>query len=349
MPRSELGLLPRLHLSQQLPAEEAQRRALQRHELRPERGIKLRGGLRYTHDTGRLSEFSAQLFGADGTPLANTVPGDPANFDATTGLRFSTGTFTGKLGVDFKTAGGNLLYASYSRGYRGKAFNAQAYFSPNELSVAKAETVNAYELGFKTQFAGRRVTLNGAVFYYDYRNQQALDIDTATNLQTLVNIPKSRVLGGELELSARPVDGFRINAGLGLLDTRIRQGTLRGVSLVGNELPNAPAVSLNAGFDWDVVNRGAGKLTLSIDGSYTAKQYYDLFNTDRIAQDGYVLVNGRLSYRFGEDRYGVSVWAKNVFNRYYQRYAVDLMDSFGYDYFHLGDPRTYGVTVDTRF
>lgn len=193
------------------------------------------------------------------------------------------------------------------------------------------------------------MTLNGAVFYYDYRNQQALDIDTATNLQTLVNIPKSRVLGGELELSARPVDGFRINAGLGLLDTRIRQGTLRGVSLVGNELPNAPAVSLNAGFDWDVVNRGAGKLTLSIDGSYTAKQYYDLFNTDRIAQDGYVLVNGRLSYRFGEDRYGVSVWAKNVFNRYYQRYAVDLMDSFGYDYFHLGDPRTYGVTVDTRF
>lgn len=308
----------------------------------------LRGGLRYTHDKGTLDQFNARLLGADGTPLANTVPGDPFNIDATTGLGFSKGMFTGKVGVDYKTDDGQLFYASFSRGYRASAFNAQAFFSPTELGVARPETVNAYEVGFKTQFLDRRVTFNGAAFYYDYSNQQALNID-AQSIQTLINIPKSRIFGAELELSARPVDGLRVNVGLGLLDTKIRTGSLSGVSLVGNHLPNAPSVTATAGFDWDAVDTAAGKLTISANASYSAKQYFDLFNTDRIAQDGYMLVNGQISYRFAGDRYGVSIWGKNLFDREYHRYAVDLMSNFGFDYLHLGDPRTFGISFDAKF
>lgn len=308
----------------------------------------LRGGLRYTHDKGILDQFNARLLGADGTPLANTVPGDPLNIDATTGLGFSKGMVTGKVGIDYKTNDGQLFYASFSRGYRASAFNAQAFFSPTELGVALPETVNAYEVGFKTQFLDRRVTFNGAAFYYDYSNQQALNIDTQS-IQTLINIPKSRIFGAELELSARPVDGLRVNVGLGLLDTKIRTGTLSGVSLVGNHLPNAPSVTATAGFDWDAVDTGAGKLTISGNASYSAKQYFDLFNTDRIAQNGYVLVNGQISYRFAEDRFGVSIWGKNLFDREYHRYAVDLMSNFRFDYLHLGEPRTFGISFDAKF
>ncbi len=308
----------------------------------------LRGGLRYTHDRGRLSEFKSQLIGSDGVVLANTVPGDPIDLDATTGLGFDKGTVTGKVGIDFKTADNDLIYASFSRGYRSNAFNAQAFVSPNELTAAKPETVNAYELGFKSQFADRAVTLNGAVFYYDYRNQQALNV-AANAIQTLVNIPKSRIMGAELELTLRPVDGLRINAGMGLLDTKIRSGTLSGVSLFGNRLPNAPTLSLSGGVDWDVLATASGTLSLGVTGSYASKQYYDLFNIERIAQGGNVLINGQLSYRFADDQYGITLWGKNIFNRFYHRYAVNLQGSLGYDYLHLGDPRTYGVSFDAKF
>lgn len=309
----------------------------------------LRGGLRYTRDRGRLGNFSAQLLAADGTPIANTVPGDdPADIYATTATRFRKGTITGKVGIDFKTVDDDLIYASFSRGYRANAFNAQAFFSPAELTVAKPETVNAYELGFKSRFLDRAVTLNGALFYYDYRNQQALNVDEFS-IQTLINIPKSRILGGELELLVRPVAGVRINAGLGLLSTKIRDGVLSGVSLIGNRLPNAPKATASAGIDWDVMDNDGGKLTLNVNGSYTSKQYYDLFNTKRIAQGGYALVNGQISYRFADDRYGIAVWGKNIFNKYYHRYAIDLTPSFGFDYIHLGDPRTFGISVDAKF
>ena len=46
---------------------------------------------------------------------------------------------------------------------------------------------------------------------------------------------------------------------------------------------------------------------------------------------------------------GVALWGKNLFNRYYHRYAVDLTESLGFDYLHLGDPRTYGITLDARY
>src|SRR3546814_3706205 len=61
-----------------------------------------------------------------------------------------------------------------------------------------------------------------------------------------------------------------------------------------------------------------------------------LFNTERTAQKGYALVNSQLSYRFADDRYGVSLWGKNIFNKYYARYSLDLSGN-GFDYTHLAD------------
>nr|WP_087575075.1 TonB-dependent receptor [Sphingomonas sp. CDS-1] len=309
----------------------------------------LRGGLRYTHDKGRFYDFSAQLWGADGTPIANIIPGDPTNIDATTSLNFKKGTISGKVGIDFKTADGDLIYASFSRGYRANSFNAQAFFSPTELNVAKPETVNAYEIGFKSQFLDRAVTLNGAVFYYDYRNQQALSVDSGTLTQNLVNLPKSRIMGGELELTVRPIQGIRLNAGLGVLSSKIRNGSVSGVSLVGNRLTNAPKLTASGSVDWDIIDGDNGKLTWGVNASYASKQYFDLFNTDRIAQKGYVLVGSQLNYRFAGDQYGVGLWVKNIFNQYYDRINQDLLAGFGYDYHGVGDPRTYGVTIDAKF
>lgn len=309
----------------------------------------LRGGIRYTQDRGKVVGYRAQIEGPDGVPIVNTIPGDdPFDFDASTSARFKKGTITGKVGVDFKTADNDLIYASFSRGYRANAFNAQAYFSPAELNVAEPETVNAYELGFKSQFLDRAVTFNGAAFYYDYRDQQAISVNSVTHIQTLINIPKSRILGAEFELTVRPVQALRINVGVGILDTKIKEGSLNGTSLRGNQLPNAPKLSASAGFDWDIVETSGGKLSWGVNGSFTSKQYFDLFNTERTAQKGYALVNSQLSYRFADDRYGVSLWGKNIFNKYYARYSLDLSGN-GFDYTHLADPRTYGISFDAKF
>jgi iron complex outermembrane receptor protein len=309
--------------------------------------IVLHGGLRYTRDIGRLQDYKAQVLGVDGTIIGNTVPGDPNDIDATTGLSFRTGAVTGKAGIDFKFDENRLFYVSYSRGYRANSFNSQAFFAPSELGVTKPETLDAYEIGLKTQFLDRRLTVNLAGFYYGYNNQQALSINP-NNTQQVVNIDKSRIYGGEVEVDFRPVEAVHLFVNAGFLNSKIKRGTVSGVDLRGFQLPAAPKVNLNAGADIALFDNGSSKLTVSGDVSYISKQYFDLLNKESLVQKKYAVVNGRLSYAFQDDRYSIAVWGKNLLNRYYYTAGVDGT-AFGFIAHYLGEPRTYGITLAAKY
>jgi iron complex outermembrane receptor protein len=303
--------------------------------------LTLRGGLRYTHDTGTQSGFTSNAFGYDDVLVMNLIPNST--------LRFSTDNLSGKIGVDYKLASGDLLYASVSRGYRAPSFNAQAFFDPAELSVAKAEQVTSYEVGAKTRLWDRRVTLNMAAFYYDYRNQQFINVDPTTAAQTLLNIPKSRIYGAEAELNIRASEALSLRAGLGLLSARIQKGTVSGVDVAGHKLSNAPDFSANAGVDVTVAKGGWGALSLHPEVAYQSAQYFEVINIARLEQKGYALVGGHIDWESADGRYTASAWAKNLSNKLYFTSRVDLLAGFGFDYNHIGNPRTYGVTVGAKF
>ena len=114
-----------------------------------------------------------------------------------------------------------MYYASVSRGYRASAFNGGAQFFSNELSVAKPETVDAIELGFKSDLLDNTLRLNGALFSYDYTDQQFINVIGVQ--QFLVNGDKSSIRGAELELTWVPTSRIQVNAGLGLLDTEFKK------------------------------------------------------------------------------------------------------------------------------
>ena len=303
--------------------------------------ITLRGGLRYTHDTGRQTDFESNAYGPDEVLVVNLIP--PSN------LKYSTDNISGKIGVDFKLADGDLIYAHFSRGYRASSFNAQAFFDPSELSIAKPEKVNAYEIGAKTQFADRAVTLNLAAFYYYYRNQQFINVDSLSAAQTLLNIPKSRIMGGEAELSIRASDMLGLRAGVGILDSKIKKGTVSGVDVSGNELSNAPSLTFNGGFDFTVMDSDTGKLSLHGDVSYASSQYFEVLNVPRLQQGAYALLSAHIDYESADGRWNASLWGKNLGNEFYFTSRVDLLAGFGFDYNHIGAPRTYGVTVGYKF
>lgn len=242
-----------------------------------------------------------------------------------------------------------MVYGNYSRGYRAPSFNAQAFFDPSELSVAKAEKIDAFELGLKSQFADRRVTLNMAGFRYTYSNQQFINVDPATAAQTLLNIPRSQILGGEAELTVRATDMATLRAGVGILDTKIKRGTVSGVDVSGNNLSNAPKLTFTGGVDATVIDGGSGKLSLHGDLNYSSSQYFEVLNIPRLRQKSYVLLSGHIDWESADGRWTASVWGKNLTNKFYFTSRVDLLAGFGFDYNHVGTPRTYGVTVGTKF
>lgn len=303
--------------------------------------LTLRGGLRFTHDKGTQSNFVSDVFGANGVFLTNLIP--------LSRLSYSTSNLSGKIGADYKINRDVMVYGNYSRGYRAPSFNAQAFFDPSELSVAKAEKISAFELGLKSQFADRRITLNMAVFNYSYTNQQFINIDPIDAAQLLLNIPSSRIRGGEVELTARATDLVTLRAGVGLLDTKIKRGLVSGVDVSGNKLSNAPKLTFTGGADVTVMDGTSGKLSLHGDVNYSSSQYFEVLNIPRLKQKSYVLLAGHIDWESSDGRWNASLWGKNLTNKFYFTSRIDLVAGFGRDYNHVGTPRTYGGTVGVKF
>lgn len=132
--------------------------------------------------------------------------------------------FTPRVSLDYDLTEDNLVYASYSRGYRAGGFNGRAN-SPSAVATSfEPETVDSYEIGSKNSFAGGDFILNLAAFYSKYDDKQE-DVVQATppgsaNPQETVtlNAASAEIMGLEVDMRADLGEGFSLTASLGLLD-----------------------------------------------------------------------------------------------------------------------------------
>ena len=330
------------------------------------RSLTLTLGARYTWDRATYKDGYAYLFagGVDDpmTPLATTVPcaGVPGTCaydpDARFSLKGGNNALTGRVALSYKTDGGALIYASYNRGYRSGAFNGGGYTSSAGISYIDPEKVNAFEVGAKGRIAGM-LTLSGAAFYYDYKNQQVQDTRPGP-VSFLVNAPKSEVYGGEIEASAKVSPMLSLNASVGYLHARYKTLALQGTVLDGNRLPFAPSWTVQASADITPYNGSAGKLTISPSVAYFSQQYFSPFNAvnatgsaqvnSELAQDGYAKVNVTAAFKTG--RFTIKGYVSNLFNARTYVYGLDLRGAgFPYNFLVPSLPRTFGGSVRVDF
>lgn len=357
----------------------------------------LRGGVRFTRDQVTINNFYA-LEGGLPTPgslgsspdvdattwwtqtIGNLPPGvtaprmyfqqglAPQGLGVHPEFGKDTNNVSGKIGADWKPGDGLLAYVSISEGYRGVAFNGQAYNDQTELTFAEPEKLRSYEVGLKSEFAQHRGLFNATLFHYDYRNQQFLDAfllpgGLGSGFRT-VNAPKSRIDGAEFELRGKPTPDIEMGATLGLMHSKYVELTLHagefqtpGVPRVccqGNQLIQAPDYNASADIAWRAARFEAGDLRLRLDANLYGKQYFDAFNTQRDAQGAYGVANARASFdSTGKRGYVIGAWIKNLTNRQYLAYALNQKDldtgALGFDYALVGEPRTYGVDLTYRF
>ena len=189
--------------------------------------------------------------------------------------------------------------------------------------------------------------VDGAVFHYQYKNQQIIDV-YPTGQQPLINLGKSKIDGGELEIVTRPVRSVTLRASAGFLRSDVQDGVLATGSIDGQQLPYAPHVSGTVAMDWEAWAVDAAKINVHIDSNYNSKQYLALPNEDAISQGGYSLLNGRLSLASGDDKWDVGIWGRNIADKFYLTNAVDVQ-GFGFDYRHVGTPRMFGVDAHYHY
>ena len=261
-------------------------------------------------------------------------------------------------GFDYTLANDVLLYANFRRGYKEGILPIIPGFFASQSVPATQERLDAWEGGVKAPLFGRRIQLNGAAFYYDYKDKQVLGNRTDLVFGTLtrqINVPKSRIWGVEGELVASPIDGLTVSANATYLNSRIT-GHFVNVNSAGktgdlydSRLPYSPKFSgsADAEYDWPVTssfNAFAGA-SVTYRSSTNATFKNDELPADKFEIDSYGLVDLRAGIHAPEGNWRLTAWVENVGNKYYWPVAYTSADA-GYRY--TGMPRTYGVSFLLR-
>lgn len=266
--------------------------------------------------------------------------------------------FSGRVILNQKIADDISIYYSVSRGFQGGGFNGGAFSEAEIGDGYKPEELTAYEFGWKTLLADRRLRLNGAIFYYDYKDIQVFSLASGSSgglLQQITNAKSGRLFGIEFDAEARVSSQLRLGAGLGLLDSKYQDPTLGLFGFAGAFFPadgrpfiNAPKVDLHLSADYTVpLNQNAANF--HVDYNYKSKRNFDITGRPEVSGESYNLLNGRIGFGPTSGRWNINVWGKNLLKETYKTFVSDLSGYGAWYETFFAPPRQYGVQVGVRF
>ncbi|MFC0204638.1 TonB-dependent receptor [Novosphingobium soli] len=176
-------------------------------------------GLRYNHDKygGASDSMSGGTSGNTSGAYLQPMPG----------LGTSTGRVTGKFALDYDLSPENMVYASFTRGFKPGGINSSAAQGNSSFTVFgwdsgvkpayKPETLDSIEIGSKNRFLGNTLQINASAFYYFYKDLQYLEEDAILFTEGIGNAPKAEVYGAEFEMDWRATSQLRFEGSLSLL------------------------------------------------------------------------------------------------------------------------------------
>jgi iron complex outermembrane recepter protein len=260
--------------------------------------------------------------------------------------------FTGMAALSHRFCDDAMVYASYGSGYKSGGFNGEVANNVTHYQdegLFRAETVDAYEIGFKGGL-GDALRVEAAVFHQDYSDPQArifvafpLPGGGSITSNSLANLDAAKVDGVEVSAQWMPLEGLEINAGVVALDTEIEQaadGSTNAATFDGKPLPFASDLSATLGVKrtWDV--GGDMRAGLEVFAKHQSAYYLDPEGRADRRQGPITLVDAKASLMMAGGT-EVSVWGRNLTD---EDYALSGYGFIGYDTFR-SQPVTWGVSV----
>jgi outer membrane receptor protein involved in Fe transport len=272
---------------------------------------------------------------------------------------------TGTAKLAYKFSPRFLAYASYDRGYKSGGYNLdQATFDsvllggngPQGSDLAfGSETVDAYELGFKTSFS-RAFTFNAAFFNSKYHNLQNL-VFSGNNF-VVQNIKSSTSRGVELESIIRPASDFTVRLGYTYLDAKYdKSNNFTGTPLAGLEgrqIQNQPQNVVTGTITWEPKLTDGIRGLIHVDARYNSEVEIagvNPLNPNRgiVRNPGYALVNAQIGLQTADGKIRGEFYVENLTNQYYNITGFAVPEQTGNYAGYPGYPRFYGVRARFGF
>ncbi|WP_313804585.1 TonB-dependent receptor [Sphingobium sp.] len=260
-----------------------------------------------------------------------------------------------RAGLSWKVSPDNMVYANVTRGYKSGGFPGVVAIVSDQFNPIGQESVLAYEAGFKIALADRMIQLNGAGFYYDYKNKQLVGIVPNAAIGptlALVSIPKSRISGFELDATVRPTRELRLSAAATYVNSKVVSSFLlpnpRGaqVDVRGEQLPTTPKWQLQGGVDYTVPMSSAIDFRLGASARYQTSSNATFGNDPDYVIHSYTVVDAFAEIESSTGKWSAQVWGRNLFNKYYLTAILRGGDTISRS---TGMGATYGITLSYKY
>lgn len=313
-------------------------------------GTTLTGGIRYTSDNRHF------LGVQNPTQTIAIVGGVPTIVPVGSRITAQGDSTDGKLTyravLSHHFTDDIMAYASYTTGFKSGGFAGNAPTNP----PLRPENVEAFELGFRGTFDNVRVS--GAYFHYNYTDLQVTRIVGLAPISE--NAAGAQIDGFELEGTWNVLPGFDLTFGGQYLDARytdytnvpaytpvpgsIANANATPIDATGNRLRIAPELTFNLGASYRT-SVGSGELRANV--NYFYNDGYNFYADERVVQDSFNILNARLGFFTEDERFGISIFGKNLTNARY--FVACRCGATAGDFASYGEPRRYGVEFSTRF
>ncbi|MEE4206877.1 MAG: TonB-dependent receptor [Erythrobacter sp.] len=257
------------------------------------------------------------------------------------------------------------LYARVANAFRAPTIQGRDVAFFNAPSVAQSENITSYEAGFKSEFADRRVRINGAAFYYTVEDPQFTAVGGGGNLVQLINANEGEAWGFEFDTAFQPTPNLTFTLGVAYNDTQINDPDLAvGVcaqctvldptvqlggqtrALVdGNPFPNAPEWSGDFTARFGVPVGDSGEFFIFTDWIYLGETNFFLYESAEFDADSRIEGGLRIGYTGGDGQWELALFARNITNEDNILGAVDFNNLTAF----VNDPRIIGVSFGVDY
>jgi iron complex outermembrane recepter protein len=352
-------------------------------------GLDLTAGLRYTSEKKTADSNYVDPDGGSGcgrlltSPAALLNPASPEYqflfgygcstvfnpFFAgkSTSQSLSEGNVSGTVKLSYRFSDDLMTYISWANGYKAGGFNLarvtsatgpEGALTPNFDTEFPRETVQSYEIGIKSMLANRTLRLNASVFDQRYTNFQ---LNTFTGIQFVVStIRRVESKGAEFDTTwATPLSGLSLSGGVTYAFTNITEfgdslplfapNQATSLDRLNNRLSFAPLWSGVVAATYTIPISSSLEFRASVNEKYSSSYNTGSDLDPRKLQGAYGLLNARLGLGAPDGKWTVEVWGANLADKGYYQVAFDAPFQFNQIDAFLADPRTFGITVRTKF
>jgi iron complex outermembrane receptor protein len=271
-----------------------------------------------------------------------------------------------EVAANFSVTDNSALFARVATGFRGQTIQGRDIAFLEFPTVARPETIESLEAGYKADLLDGRMRINAAAFWYEVDDMQLSIIGGETNTNQVVNADKGEATGFELDAEWLVTDNFLVTAGASWNDTEIKDSTLATVPcgsdlctpldpvdttdpsrvlVNGNPFPRAPETTYSLTLRYSLPIGNAGELYALTDWAWTGEINMPLYEAVEFKTDGQFEGGLRVGYRGIDSGWDIAAFGRNITDEDNVIGYVDFSNNTGF----VNEPLVWGVEVGYEF